>query len=117
MKKLNRGLAALLLVAPLALTACNRAETTVSVEAAPVTSVAQEKQVVIYSADWCAPCKQLKNELDRRDVAYTEYDVDENQQASDELDRLGTGALPTTVVGEQVIIGYNPDAVVAALAK
>ena len=43
--------------------------------------------------------------------------MDNNEQAREEFMRLGGRGLPTTVVGDQVILGYDPQAIVDALSK
>ncbi|MDM3871857.1 glutaredoxin family protein [Porticoccus sp. W117] len=117
MTKQNHWLTAILLAAPLVLTACNQAESVVAseVDKEAAVAVAAEEQVVIYSAEWCGPCKTLKRSLDKEGVAYTDYDVDHNEKALEEFLALGGHGLPTTVVGEQVILGDNPQGVIAAL--
>ncbi|MGS2724700.1 glutaredoxin domain-containing protein [Porticoccus sp. GXU_MW_L64] len=117
MTKRNHWLPAIFLATPLFLAACNQAETVVAQDVGKdaAAAVAGEEQVVIYSAEWCGPCKTLKRSLDKEDIAYTDYDVDLNEKAQEEFLALGGHGLPTTVVGDQVILGDNPRGVIAAL--
>ena len=44
------------------------------------------KKIILYSADWCGPCKSLKEELDvmlkdRKDVEVLVVDVDKNPES------------------------------------
>ena len=39
--------------------------------------MSRDKEVVVYSADWCPYCLTLKRWLDSKDIAYCEKNVDE----------------------------------------
>ena len=53
--------------------------------------------------------------LSREGVTFTTRNVDEDEQAYSELIARGFRSIPVTVVGEQAIRGYDPEAIKAAL--
>ena len=51
----------------------------------------------------------MKEFLSRKGVEYSEHDVAKDQKARDEMVRkTGRMAVPTILVGDQVVVGYNP---------
>ena len=58
----------------------------------------------------------MKELLSRNAVPFTAYNVDEDDRAYDELVARGWRTVPVTIFGEQVIKGYDADALEAAIA-
>ena len=58
----------------------------------------------------------MKEFLSRAGVPYTAHNVDEDDRAYDELVALGWRTVPVTIIGTQVIKGYDADALEAAIA-
>lgn len=69
----------------------------------------QDKQVRLYSAQWCSYCRALQKQLDSREVdyEYIDVDVDENRQQMNEL-TAGNQTIPVLFVGDTYKI--NPSA-------
>ena len=63
--------------------------------------------IVIYSADWCAPCKTLKLWLDRKGYKYTVLNADEEPYRSEQLEIAGARILPTTLVNGSPVVGLD----------
>jgi glutaredoxin len=59
----------------------------------------------------------VKELLSREGVTFTTKNVDEDEQAYSELIARGFRSIPVTIIGEQAIRGYDPDALQAALAS
>jgi glutaredoxin-like protein NrdH len=59
----------------------------------------------------------VKELLSREGVTFTTKNVDEDEQAYGELIARGFRSIPVTIVGEQAIRGYDPEALKAALAS
>jgi glutaredoxin len=57
----------------------------------------------------------VKEFLSREGQAYDVRDVDEDDAAYRELMALGARSVPTTVIGDRVIIGFDPERLKAAL--
>lgn len=77
--------------------------------------------VVVYGAEWCAPCHAALDHLKRRDVKAEYKDIDKDAAAKDEmrakLAKIGkpTAAIPVIDVGGQIIVGYSAGALDKAL--
>jgi glutaredoxin len=59
----------------------------------------------------------VKELLSREGVSFTAKNVDEDEQAYTELIARGFRSVPVTIVGEQAIRGYDPEAIKAALGS
>ena len=59
----------------------------------------------------------MKELLSREGVEFTSRNVDEDNGAYDELIARGFRTVPVTIIGERVIRGFDPDALVSALRE
>ena len=62
--------------------------------------------IVMLAAEWCGYCRKQQKDFELAGVRYRVLDVDqeEGQRAAS---ALGTRGVPVTVVGQQVIRGYD----------
>ena len=58
----------------------------------------------------------MKEFLSREGHAYVAKNIDEDDTAYDELMALGARTVPTVVIGDQVIMGFDQQRLRAALA-
>jgi glutaredoxin-like protein NrdH len=58
----------------------------------------------------------VKEFLSRAGVAFTAKNVDEDEQAYDELIARGFRTIPVTIVGDKTVKGFDPDALTLVLA-
>ncbi|MEE3195643.1 MAG: glutaredoxin domain-containing protein [Candidatus Neomarinimicrobiota bacterium] len=64
--------------------------------------------IVIYSTEWCVPCKNAKQLLDDKNVVYKEIDIEQNKISRDDLyDITGGRSVPQIIINETVIGGYS----------
>ncbi|MBV8631516.1 MAG: glutaredoxin family protein [Silvibacterium sp.] len=75
------------------------------------------KQVVLYSQPGCPPCVAAKQFLKARQVEFEYKDVQADPGALRELVRLNSRSTPTIVVGDEVMIGFDPERLEAMLAE
>ncbi len=75
------------------------------------------EKIIIYSASWCPYCKKLKETLNKNGISYTEYDIEKSIIAQFEFRSLGGSGVPLSIIGEDVIYGYQPEVIQASLAK
>jgi glutaredoxin-like YruB-family protein len=66
-------------------------------------------KVVIYTQPDCPPCFVVKAFLECMGVEYVERDVTQDQSAVEELHMYGSHSTPTVVVGDHVMVGFNPE--------
>ena len=72
--------------------------------------------VVMYSTTWCGVCKRARKYFQEAGISFTEHDVDENAAARAEYLRLNPRrSVPTITIGDEVVIGFSPQAVNSAL--
>ena len=65
-----------------------------------------DAKIVMLAADWCGYCRKLQAEFEREGVRYRVLDVDE-AEGSRAANALGTRGVPVTIVGQEVIHGYD----------
>jgi glutaredoxin-like YruB-family protein len=66
------------------------------------------KEVVIYSTPTCHFCQITKEFLKENDVAFTDYNVAEDQDKRAEMvEKSGQMGVPVIFIGEEMIIGYD----------
>lgn len=67
-------------------------------------------KIKVYSKPNCMQCDFTKKHLDRMGLEYQAVDVAEDQQALDEVQRMGFHGLPVVVAdGMEPWVGYRPD--------
>ena len=59
----------------------------------------------------------MKELLSHAGVAFIAKNVDEDDQAYDELLALKFRTVPVTVIGDRVVKGFDPEAIKSALAE
>jgi glutaredoxin-like YruB-family protein len=73
--------------------------------------------ITVYSTPTCPYCRQVKEYLASRGVAFDDRDVSRDAAAAEEMVRLsGQQGVPVTVVDGAVIVGYDRPRLDAALA-
>lgn len=74
------------------------------------------KKIKIYSTPTCPYCKMAKAYLDGKGIAYEDVDVSEDQKAAEEMvDKTGQMGVPVLDIEGATIIGFDKDAIDAAL--
>ena len=80
----------------------------------------QTPNVIVNSTTWCAFCATEKQWLDKLGVKYVSKNVEEDQQAHDELNqKLGGNfqGVPVTDIAGEMILGFDRPRLQAALVK
>jgi glutaredoxin-like protein NrdH len=78
------------------------------------------KKITLYALSTCASCRKVKTFLDENNLAYTMIEVDsldgsEQWAATKELSKYNPRATYPTVVIEDVVLGYDIDALKAKI--
>lgn len=73
------------------------------------------KTVILYSAAWCGLCAQIRTCLKASDVPFEERDVERSLRASAEWWTLRVRGVPATLVGPELIYGFNTKKLTASL--
>ena len=75
-----------------------------------------QPKLTLYTRPDCPPCDWLKTWLRERDLAFEEHDVSTDKLAVFQLVRTyKSQSTPTLVIGDQVLIGFEPEKIEAAL--
>lgn len=74
------------------------------------------KRVLLYSQPGCPPCYAAKLFLQVHEVPFEYKDVQADPVALRELIELNSRSTPTIVVGDEVMIGFDPDRLQTLLA-
>jgi glutaredoxin-like YruB-family protein len=68
------------------------------------------KHVVLFTQPGCPPCHTVKAFLSERGIAFEERDVSSDENAVHDLvHKYHSRSTPTIVVGDEVMIGFDPD--------
>jgi glutaredoxin len=79
--------------------------------------------VIIYGAEWCSACHDAARYLRRKGVAYIEKDIEKEPEAAREMQQklasrgLRGGSIPVIDVRGQVMVGFDPGQIDAALGQ
>ena len=73
------------------------------------------KAVVLYSAAWCGLCAQIRTCLKASDVPFEERDVEKSMRASAEWWALRVRGVPATLIGPELVYGFNTEKLTASL--
>ena len=64
--------------------------------------------IIIYSTEWCVPCKNAKKLLDDKKVTYKEIDIEKNEISRDDLYNITGGrTVPQILINDTVVGGYR----------
>jgi glutaredoxin 3 len=68
-------------------------------------------EIVLFTQGWCEYSEMVRLHLESRGQHYTERNVDVDPSARDDMLRLGADATPVTVIGGEVVIGFDEEAI------
>lgn len=72
--------------------------------------------VVMFATSWCPYCAKARAVFAKQGVGYTELNVEaDSRAASFQHDVMGMQGVPTIVIGNRVVQGFDEGAIVAAL--
>lgn len=72
-------------------------------------------RVVLYATDWCGYCKLTRRFLDQQGIAFSEVDIEKDDEGRKAYVALGGAGIPMLDVNGTLIRGYSPQAILAAL--
>jgi glutaredoxin-like YruB-family protein len=75
-------------------------------------------KVKVYSTPTCPWCVRVKEFLKDKGVEFDDIDVSKDQKAAQQMiEKSGQMGVPVLEVGEEIIIGFNKEAIEKALKK
>jgi glutaredoxin 3 len=70
----------------------------------------KDKKIIVYSSPDCAYCYTLKGYLEKKGFNYQEINIYEEESARKKMEEIsGQTSVPVTVIGEEVIVGWNKE--------
>ena len=66
-----------------------------------------QPRITVYSARQCAACRQVRNYLQLRKLAFQELDVNTSLRAQKALARLGARSVPVIMIGDDRVDGFD----------
>ena len=76
----------------------------------------KQPNVKIYTTQWCGYCKAAKKFFVENNVKYSELDVGNDAKAREEMiKKSGQMGVPVIDIGNTTIVGFDRDAIKAAL--
>lgn len=72
-----------------------------------VSGTPKDVKVSVYSMPDCSYCRSVKGFLKEQNVPFADRDLSTDQAARDFMDKGGYRKLPVTVIGDEVIEGYD----------
>ncbi len=77
-----------------------------------------DRKIIVFTQPDCPPCWSVKVYLADKGLEFEERDVTEDQEAVRELvETYQSRSTPTIVIGENVMIGFDPEELDQILAK
>ena len=76
-------------------------------------------EVILYGASWCGACRKAIAHLEARGIDFEQRDIENDAEAEAEYLRKSKGrrGIPLIDVGGQILQGYSPRSLDAALAN
>ena len=74
-----------------------------------------KEPVVLYGTSWCANCKQTRAYLRKNKIPFFEYDVEQSPEGQRQFKALQGNGVPLLLVKNNVLRGFNPQAIERAL--
>ena len=74
-------------------------------------------EIVIYTTEWCPYCKALRNTLNQYNIPFTEHDTEKSIQGVLGFWALRARGVPVSVIGEEIIYGYDGQKITDALVS
>jgi glutaredoxin len=75
-------------------------------------------KVIVFTQQDCPPCTWVKNFLSQRGIEFEERSIDAGFAVVRELtQKYNSQSTPTVVIGNEVLIGYNPERLAQLLGQ
>jgi len=77
-----------------------------------------QRKVIVFTQQDCPPCVWVKDFLTQRGVQFEERSIDSGMAVARELTQtFKSQSTPTVVIGDHVLIGYDPERLVQLLEQ
>ena len=83
-------------------------------------SKTSKKPVVVFMTTWCPACQAAEKFLKQNNIEYVKADVEKDRTAYKNFQKITGGkgsGVPVILIGREVMIGYDPQAILNALSE
>lgn len=74
-------------------------------------------QAVLYGTEWCPYCARTRKFFHDNNIPFREYDIEKSAEGQRQYEQLGGNGVPVVVIADQVIHGYDEQALREALEQ
>jgi glutaredoxin len=74
-------------------------------------------EAIVYTVPNCEFCERTKTFLARRQVPFLEKNINVDRAAVRELEQMAVLAVPVTVYGAEVVVGFNQTRLLALFGR
>ncbi len=78
--------------------------------------VRPKSTVKLYGASWCPLCRGAEEYLRSREIDFVRLDIDKDPSARASYQAIGVQGVPILIIGREILRGFDPGAIEAALA-
>lgn len=75
------------------------------------------KDIIIYTTERCPYCNSLRIHLNNHNIPFTEHDIEKSLSGIAGFWALRARGVPVSVIGPDVVYGYDIDTINQSLAK
>ena len=75
----------------------------------PVYNDTGQKNVILYSAEWCGICDRARDYFEVRGIDFEEYDVEQDEKGREDFAEMRGTGVPIILVGDRRMRGFRPD--------
>ena len=66
-----------------------------------------DREVIIYTAEWCGVCKQATQYFRDTGIPYREYDIEKSAKGRRDFARLKARGVPVILIGDRRMNGFS----------
>ena len=82
--------------------------TGVSIESfSGATDTGGNRQVVMYSTEWCGYCRKARRHFQKNNIAFVERDIEKSAKAARAFKDLNGKGVPVILIGQQRMNGFS----------
>jgi len=67
----------------------------------------KSRTVVMYSTSWCGYCKKAARHFRKKNIPFTEYDIEKSARAAKEYKKLRGRGVPVILIGDRRMNGFS----------
>jgi glutaredoxin 3 len=75
-------------------------------------------KIITYTLSWCPHCKALKEYLSNKKIEYENIDMEENEEAAEDIiEKTGQSGFPIIDIEGEIIIGFDREKIESLLKE